>query len=175
MPSAGSFASSPPHHSGSQDDPMDYQSIFNPFNTGLTSPYGNQTQSYSNQQTSPFHQQQSPASSNLGLERLVLGESPNAAFPPRSQGTASPSFGDFDTAMANFNTSAPIESMLDITTIGEPSYYQNSNFFTEQTARLMRHYIDNLASWMDLSDSRTHFSTVVPKRALTSVTVLYKD
>jgi hypothetical protein len=68
----------------------------------------------------------------------------------------------------------PIESMLDVTSIGEPAYFHNSKVVTEQTARLMRHYIDNLASWMDLSDSRTHFSTVVPKRALTSVLPSYE-
>jgi hypothetical protein len=162
-------SSSPPQLSGSQGDPMDYQSMFNPFSSGLTSPFGGPTSASYNQQTSSFHHQQSPSgSSNLGLEQLVLGESPNATFPPRSQGTASPQFPDFDSAMANFNTGIPIESMLDVTSIGETAYYSNS-VVTEQTARLMRHYIDNLASWMDLSDSRTHFSTVVPKRALTSV------
>jgi hypothetical protein len=172
MPSARSLTSSPPHQSGSQVDAMDYQTMFNQYNSGFTSSFGNPNQSpFSNHQTSPFHRQHSPASSNLGLERLVLGDSPNTSFPPRSQASASPPFGDFDSAMANFNTGIPIESMLDVTSIGELAYY-NSNVITEQTARLMRHYIDNLASWMDLSDSRTHFSTVVPKRALTSVTSL---
>ena len=146
--------------------------MFNSFNTGLTSPFSPATNPspFSNAQPSPFHPRTSPsASSNLGLERLVLNDSPRTAFTvPRSQTSATPPFGEFDPAMANFNTGMPIESMLDVTSIGEASYFHNPNV-TEQTARLMRHYIDNLASWMDLSDSRTHFSTVVPKRALTSV------
>jgi hypothetical protein len=161
------------NHSGSQVDTMDYETMFNSFNSGLASPYGNPTQSpFHNPQTSPFHHQTSPSSSsNLGLERLILSESPTATFKVAgSQGTGSPPYGqDFDNAMANFNTGIPIESMLDLTSMEEPALYTNSNVVTEQTAQLMRHYIDNLASWMDLSDSRTHFSTVVPKRALTSV------
>jgi hypothetical protein len=172
----GSMPNSPPqqHSTSVQSDAMDYETMFNSFNTGLTSPYGSVTgqSPFNNIQTSPFNPQTSPsASSNLGLERLVLNESPGATFNPQgSQANESPKyFGDFDAAMASFTTGMPIESMLDVTSIGEPSYFQSSNVVTEQTARLMRHYIDNLASWMDLSDSRTHFSTVVPKRALTSV------
>jgi hypothetical protein len=145
---------------------MDYKTMFDSFVGGATAAYGARTQSPFNAQTS----QASPTgSSNLGFERLALSESPQAAFNAASQGAGSPHFGDFDTAMANFTGTVPIESMLDVTSIGEPSYFQSPNVVTEQTARLMRHYIDNLASWMDLSDSRTHFSTVVPKRALTSV------
>ena len=171
----GSMPNSPPqqHSTSVQGDAMDYETMFNSFNTGLTSPYGSVTgqSPFNNIQTSPFNPQTSPsASSNLGLERLVLNESPGATFNAQgSQVNGSPNFGDFDAAMASFTTGMPIESMLDVTSIGEPSYFQSSNVVTEQTARLMRHYIDNLASWMDLSDSRTHFSTVVPKRALTSV------
>jgi hypothetical protein len=161
------------NHSDSQVDAMDYEQMFSSFNSGLPSPFGNPTRSpFHNTQTSPFHQQTSPTgSSNLGLERLVLSESPNATFKvASSQGTGSPPYGhDFDTALANFNTGIPIESMLDLNSMEEPTFFTSSNVVTEQTARLMRHYIDNLASWMDLSDSRTHFSTVVPKRALTSV------
>ena len=167
-----SLTSSPAHQSSSQGDGMDYESMFSSFNTGLTSPFVSATNQspFNNAQPSPFHPQTSPsASTNLGLERLVLNETPRATFTvPGSQNSGSPSFGDFDATMANFNTGMPIESMLDVTSIGGPSYFHNPNV-TEQTARLMRHYIDNLASWMDLSDSRTHFSTVVPKRALTSV------
>ena len=167
-----SLTSSPAHQSGSQDDTMDYESMFNSFSTSLTSPFASATNQspFNNAQGSPFHRQTSPsASSNLGLERLVLNESPSATFiVPGSRNSASPPFGDFDATMANFNTGMRIESMLDVTSIGGASYFHNPNV-TEQTARLMRHYIDNLASWMDLSDSRTHFSTVVPKRALTSV------
>jgi hypothetical protein len=167
-----SLTSSPVHQSGTQGDTMDYESMFNSFNTNLTSPFASTTNQspFNNAQASPFHRQTSPsASSNLGLERLVLNESPGATFAvPGSQNSGSPPFGDFDAAMANFNTGMRIESMLDVTSIGGSSYFHNPDV-TEQTARLMRHYIDNLASWMDLSDSRTHFSTVVPKRALTSV------
>ena len=174
MPSGSLPNSSPQQQSGSvQGDAMDYETMFNSFNAGLTSPYGSVPgqSPFNNLQTSPFNTQTSPStSSNLGLERLVLNESPNATFNAQgSQGNGSTNFGDFDAAMASFTTGMPIESMLDVTSIGEPSYFQSSNVVTEQTARLMRHYIDNLASWMDLSDSRTHFSTVVPKRALTSV------
>lgn len=171
---SSSMKASPPHQSGSQGDAMDYESMFNSFNTSLTSPFGsapNQSP-FSNSQTSQFQTQTSPsASSGLGLERLVLNEgSPRATFGVLgSQGSGSPPWKNFDAAMATFTTGIPIESMLDVTSIGEPSYFHNSSVVTEQTARLMRHYIDNLASWMDLSDSRTHFSTVVPKRALTSV------
>lgn len=152
------------NHSESQTDAMDYETMFNSFNTGVTSPFNNQ-------QTSPFQAHTSPTgSSNLGLERLMLSESPTAGFnAPPSQGTGSPRFADFDQAMANFNTGMPIESMLDITSMSEASYFAGPNVVTQQTARLMRHYIDNLASWMDLSDSRNHFSIIVPKRALTSV------
>jgi hypothetical protein len=161
------------NNSGSQTDAMDYETMFNSFNPGLTSPFGSTTahSPFNNQQTSPFQAHTSPTgSANLGLERLMLSESPTATFnAARSQGTASPGFGDFDQAMANFNTGIPIESMLDVTSIGEASYFAGPNIVTQQTARLMRHYIDNLASWMDLSDSRNHFSTIVPKRALTSV------
>jgi hypothetical protein len=166
-----SLTSSPAHQSSSQGDGMDYESMFNSFNTGLTPSFTSPTnQSPFNHAQTPFHPQtSSSASTNLGLERLVLNESPGAAFTvPGSQNSGSPPFGNFDAAMANFNTGMPIESMLDVTSIGGASYFHNPNV-TEQTARLMRHYIDNLASWMDLSDSRTHFSTVVPKRALTSV------
>jgi len=172
MPSAP-MLSSPPSDSANKNDPI-YETMFDPFNTGLTSPFGQQ-----NQQTSQFNSQMSPSSStNLNLENLVLGDSPTATFnAPRSQGTQSPPFGDFDAAMANFNkgynSGMPIETMLDVTPLGEPSYFAGSNVVTEQTARLMRHYIDNLASWMDLSDSRAHFSTVLPKRALTSVSHHY--
>jgi hypothetical protein len=174
----GPMGNSPPQQQSTsvQGDAMDYETMFNSFNTSLTSPYGSVTgqSPFNNIQTSPFNPQTSPsASSNLGLERLVLNESPSATFNAQgSQGNGSPNFGDFDAAMASFTTGMPIESMLDVTSIGEPSYFQSSNVVTEQTARLMRHYIDNLASWMDLSDSRTHFSTVVPKRALTSVYTL---
>ena len=170
--SAASMTSSPAPPSSSQGDSMDYETMFGTFTPGLSTPFGSSTTHtpFNNNQPSPFHQQASPNSSNLGLERLVLNDSPNAAFTAtRSQSTASPPFGDFDAAIANFTAAMPIETMLDITAMGEPSYYHTSNVVTEQTARLMRHYIDNLASWMDLSDSRTHFSTVVPKRALTSV------
>jgi hypothetical protein len=170
-----SLTRSPAQQTGSQSDSMDYESMFNSFNTGLTpSPFDSNTNQspFNTNQTSPFQTQTSPPTvSNLGLERLVLNESPpTATFSvPRSQGSRSSPFGHFDTTMANFTSGMPIESMLDVTALGEPSFFHNSNVVTEQTARLMRHYIDNLASWMDLSDSRTHFSTVVPKRALTSV------
>lgn len=165
------------NHSDSHTDAMDYETIFNSFNQPLPSPFGSTTAHSpfnNNQQTSPFQQHTSPSgSSNLGLERLILSESPTATFnAPPSQGAASPGFGDFDQAMANFNTGIPIESMLDVTSMGEASYFAGPNVVTQQTARLMRHYIDNLASWMDLSDSRNHFSTIVPKRALTSVPIL---
>ncbi|KAL1962653.1 hypothetical protein VTN77DRAFT_9287 [Rasamsonia byssochlamydoides] len=36
-----------------------------------------------------------------------------------------------------------------------------------QMARLLRHYIDNLASWLDLNDPKHHFSIAVPHLALT--------
>ena len=166
MPSS-SLLSSPPTE---KSEAMDYETIFSQFNSGLTSPFGQ-----SNSQTSPFNPQTSPSSSaNLNLEGLVLSESPTATFGgPQSQAANSPPFADFDSAMASFNkgynSGMPIETMLDVTAMGEPSYFSGASVVTEQTARLMRHYIDNLASWMDLSDSRTHFSTVVPKRALTSV------
>ena len=164
-----SLTSSPAHPSGSQGDSMDYESVFNSFSSSPFPSATNQSP-FNDAQALPFHRQTPPsASSNLGLERLVLNDSPSATFPvPGSQNSASPPFGDFDATMANFNTGMRIESMLDVTSIGGASYFHNPNV-TEQTARLMRHYIDNLASWMDLSDSRTHFSTVVPKRALTSV------
>lgn len=150
---------------------MDYDTVFNP---SLGSPFGSSTgrPPFSNQQQpSPFAPQSSPTTaSNLGLERLVLNDSPSTTFTaPGSQTTGSPPFGDFDPSMTQFPASMPIETMLDVTAMGEPFYFQGSNVVTEQTARLMRHYIDNLASWMDLSDSRAHFSTVAPKRALTSV------
>ena len=152
---------------------MDYETMLNSFNAVLTPPFGATTDQspFGNTQTSPFHTQTSPStSSNLGLEQLVLSDSPATTFTtPSAQGTGSNPFGQFDAAMANFTTGMPIETMLDVSSIGESAYFQSSNVVTEQTARLMRHYIDNLASWMDLSDSRTHFSTVVPKRALTSV------
>lgn len=170
-----SLTGSPAQQTGSQSDSMDYESMFNSFNTGLTSsPFDSNTNQspFNTNQTSPFQAQTSPtAVSNLGLERLVLNDSsPSATFVvPGSQGSQSQPFGDFNTTMGNFTTGMPIESMLDVTALGEPSFFHNSTVVTEQTARLMRHYIDNLASWMDLSDSRTHFSTVVPKRALTSV------
>lgn len=171
MPTS-SLTSSPTHQSGSQGDAMDYESMFNSFNTALTSPFTSATNQspFTKAETPPFHRQTSPsAPSNLGLERLVLNEPANTTFAmPASQNSGSPPFGDFDATMANFNTGMRIESMLDVTSIRGASYFHNPNV-TEQTARLMRHYIDNLASWMDLSDSRTHFSTVVPKRALTSV------
>jgi hypothetical protein len=159
--------------SGLKEETMDYETMLNSFNTVLTSPFGPTTNQspFSTTQTSPFQTQTSPStSSNLALEQLVLNESPATTFnAPSSQSTGSHPFGEFDAAMANFTTGIPIESMLDVSSLGEPAYFQSSNVVTEQTARLMRHYIDNLASWMDLSDSRTHFSTVVPKRALTSV------
>jgi len=147
---------------------MDYESVFTTFTPGLVSPFGatSEQSSFSNAQASPFAQRTSPpTSSNLGLERLALNESPAATFTaPPVQSTKSPGFGDFDTAIATFTTGMPIETMLDVTSV-QPDL----SVVTEQTARLMRHYIDNLASWMDLSDSRNHFSIVAPKRALTSV------
>lgn len=169
-----SMTSTTAHQSGSHGNEMEYESMFNPFNSDITSSFGSVANpSFNSTQTSSFHRQTSSStltSSNLGLERLVLSESPTAAFTlPGSQSTGSPPFGGFDATMANFPTGIPIESMLDVTSIGETPYFDTTNVVTEQTARLMRHYIDNLASWMDLSDARTHFSTVVPKRALTSV------
>jgi hypothetical protein len=165
----GSLTSSPGNPS-LPDDTMDYESVFTTFTPTLVSPFGPTSDpgGFNNHPTSPFAQQTSPsASSNLGLERLALSESPQTTFTgPPSQGSRSPGFGDFDAAMANFNTGMPIETMIDVTSIHPTS---DVSFVTEQTARLMRHYIDNLASWMDLSDSRNHFSTVAPKRALTSV------
>jgi len=160
-----------------QGTAMDYETIFGPFTSSMTSNYAPTSSPFGSQtSTSPFHQQTSPPTSgNLGLERLVLNDqSPTQSFTGAgSQGARSPTFPDFDTAMTTFTpTGMPIETMLDTTAMGEPSYFQ-SGVITEQTARLMRHYIDNLASWMDLSDSRSHFSTVAPKRALTSVLSLY--
>jgi len=153
-------------------EPMDYETMFSNFTPGLTTPFG------ASNQASPFNPQTSPSSSmNLNIEGLVLSESPTGTFTsvPRLQGSTSPPFPDLDHSLASFNKSynpgMPIETMLDITALEEPSYFGASNVVTEQTARLMRHYIDNLASWMDLSDSRAHFSTVLPKRALTSVCV----
>ena len=156
---------------------MDYESIFGPFNSPMTSSFGPTSSPFGSQaSTSPFHQQASPpTSASLGLDRLVLSDhSPTQTFAaPGSQGQGSPPFPSFDASIATFTPTGmqagmPIETMLDTTAMGEPSYFQ-SGVITEQTALLMRHYIDNLASWMDLSDSRSHFSTVAPKRALTSV------
>ena len=148
---------------------MDYETVFTTFTPGLVSAFGatSDPSTFNTAQTSPFAQQTSPTSSNLGLERLALSESPAATFTaPPAQPTKTPGYGDFDTAIATFTTGMPIETMLDVTSIQPAS---DLSVVTEQTARLMRHYIDNLASWMDLSDSRNHFSTVAPKRALTSV------
>ena len=170
----GSISTTPAPPSTNESESIDYQAMFNSFNTELTSPFGSTGgPSPFSHQSSPFHSQTSPPNaSNLGLERLVLNDSPRATFATaaRSHGTGSPPFHNFN-AMTNFTTAMPIETMLDTTAIGDRPYFHGSNVVTEQTARLMRHYIDNLASWMDLSDSRTHFSTVVPKRALTSVSI----
>ena len=148
--------------------PTDYESVFDSFNHSMSSGFGSPAQPTFSTQTAQFLSQNThSASTNLGLERLALGESPTGKFMNASQGSSPPGFRDFDAALANFTGSMPIETMLDVTAMGQPAYVPG--VVTEQTARLMRHYIDNLASWMDLSDSRNHFSTVVPKRALTSV------
>src|SRR5436305_4909179 len=58
-----SLPSSPPHLGGSQPpDAMDYQTMFNSFNTGLTSPFTSVPNQppFNNTQTSPFHVQTSP-------------------------------------------------------------------------------------------------------------------
>jgi hypothetical protein len=143
-----SFMTDPSQHQSSHSESMDYTAMFDSMNPELT-----------------FNSQTSPGSSaDLDLEGLVLSESPPGHFNTQSQRNSPP----FGNSGLNFSSGMPIETMLDMTPTGQPSYI-SSTMVTEQTARLMRHYIDNLASWMDLSDSRTHFSTVVPKRALTSV------
>jgi hypothetical protein len=151
--------------------PMEYGTAFEPIDPNMTQTYGSaSTQSSFSTQTPSFVARTSPSvTSILSLERLALGDSPSAGFSSASQGSGTPpGFRDFDTAVANMTGGMmPIETMLDVTAMGQPAFVPN--MVTEQTAQLMRHYIDNLASWMDLSDSRNHFSTVVPKRALTSV------
>src|SRR5271163_3779613 len=110
-----------------QGSTMDYETIFGPFTSSMTSNYAPTSSPFGSQtSTSPFHQQASPPTSgNLGLERLVLNDhSPTQSFTgPGSQGARSPPFPDFDTSMATFTpTGMSIETMLDTTAMGEPSY-----------------------------------------------------
>ena len=68
MPTS-SLTSSPTHQSGSQGDAMDYESMFNSFNTALTSPFTSAT----NQ--SPFTKAQTLAvsSTNLSIGTIEFG------------------------------------------------------------------------------------------------------